>query len=81
VTLRGPGDKWELAVIGKNLNDKLTAGTCSTSNYAGGVLPPGIQTTGGTTSGLSGLDQQGCFVDPGREVWVRLTVKPFAERE
>jgi iron complex outermembrane receptor protein len=81
VTLRGPGDKWELALIGKNLNDKLTAGTCSTSDYAGGVIIPNVQITGGTSSGLAGIDQQGCFVDPGREVWLRLTVKPFAARE
>jgi iron complex outermembrane receptor protein len=40
-----------------------------------------VQTTGGTTSGLAGIDQQGCFVDPGREVWLRLTVRPFAARE
>jgi outer membrane receptor protein involved in Fe transport len=81
VSLQGPGDRWELALIGKNLNDKLTAGTCSTSDYAGGVIIPGVQTTGGTTSGLAGIDQQGCFVDPGREVWLRLTVRPFAARE
>ena len=80
LTLDGPGDRWQLALIGKNLNDKLTAGTCSTSDYAGGVIFPG-QTTGGTTSGIAGIDQQGCFVDPGREVWLRLTVRPFASHE
>lgn len=77
VSLNGPGDRWQLALIGKNLNNKLTAGTCSTSSYATGVIIPG-RITGGTSPGPFGIDEQGCFVDPGREVWLRLTVRPFA---
>ena len=80
LTLQGADDKWEIALIGKNLNDKLTTGTCANSDFAEGVAfgTPLTQTTGGTTSGLGGIDQTNCFVDPGRELWIRLTVKPFA---
>lgn len=86
VSLVGPGDKWELALIGKNLNDKLTCGTAGISDYAEGVFwqsIPGVgkQTTGGATSGPAGIDGINCFVDPGREVWLRLTVRPFASHE
>ena len=80
MTLTGSDGKWEVAVIGKNLNDKLTTGTCANSDFGEGVAfgVPATQTTGGTTSGLGGIDQTNCFVDPGREVWLRLTVRPFA---
>jgi iron complex outermembrane recepter protein len=79
LTLQGPDDKWEIALIGKNINDKLTTGTCANSDFGEGVAfgVPATQTTGGTTSGLGGIDQTNCFVDPGRELWIRLTVRPF----
>jgi iron complex outermembrane receptor protein len=76
VTLRGPKDFWEVAVIGKNVNDKLTSGNCVSSPLETEVVP--------NPSGLPfrsplGIDPAGCFVDPGREVWLRLTVRPFAK--
>jgi iron complex outermembrane recepter protein len=76
-TLRSPDDKFELALIGKNLNNKLTCGTSASSDYANGVILPGGRITGGPSSGTAGIDEQSCFVDPGREVWLRLTVRPF----
>jgi hypothetical protein len=33
--------------------------------------------SGGTTRPF-GIDPAGCFVDPGREVWLRFTMRPFA---
>jgi hypothetical protein len=78
LALKGPGDRWEFAVIGKNLGNELTAGTCTNFNGQAGGPFLGVQTTGGTTSGLSGVDEIGCFMDRGREIWLRLTVKPFA---
>ncbi len=77
VSLSGPDDGWELALIGRNVGDKLTAGQCTASNFAAGVLFGG-EITGGTATGPAGIDQAACFVDPGREVWIRLTVRPFA---
>jgi len=80
LALDAPADRWEIAVIGKNLGDKIVAGNCNPANYAGGDIF-GAQTSGGTSSGPGGIDQVGCFVDPGREVWLRLTVRPFTWRE
>jgi iron complex outermembrane receptor protein len=77
VTLQGPKDRWELAFIGKNLNNALTAGLCSNSNLQGGLLPR-TQLTGTTGRGPAGIDEVGCWMDRGREVWLRLTLKPFS---
>ena len=77
VTLQSPKDVWEIALIGKDLNDKITSGNCVASPLE----------TGSTTANLYGItnraatfgiDPAGCFVDPGREVWLRFTIKPFA---
>jgi outer membrane receptor protein involved in Fe transport len=76
VTLQGPRDRWEVAFIGKNLNNALTAGLCSNSNLQGGLLP-GTEITGTNAVGPAGTDEIGCWMDRGREVWLRLTMKPF----
>ncbi|CAN7630895.1 TonB-dependent receptor [Phenylobacterium sp. LjRoot219] len=73
--LRGPDNRWELALVGKNITDKLTSGNCSPSNYAGGII--GGQVTGGTGAGIAGIDEVACYTDVGRSVWLRLTVRPF----
>ena len=75
VTLLGPNDGWELALIGNNLNNALTTSQCSNSPSKTGVVLGG-GTSGGTSSGL-GSDSIECNVDRGRELWVRLTVKPL----
>ena len=75
ITLQGPRDRWEFAIIGKNLNDALTSEHCDPFNVANGIFPGEV--TGGTTRGPAGIDETQCFVDRGREVWLRLTLKPF----
>jgi iron complex outermembrane receptor protein len=77
LTLKSPNDNWELAVIGKNLNDAVTTGNCSSANLANGVIFD-EQITGKTFEGPAGVDQMVCFMDPGREIWIRLTIKPLA---
>ena len=76
VTVQGPKDRWEIALIGKNLNNALTTGSCTNYNLAAGQIFGG-QVTGGTTAGPAGKDELGCFIDRGRQVWMRLTLKPF----
>src|SRR5207237_4536433 len=76
VALRGPDERWELALIGKNITDKITMRSCSNSNLANGSLLGG-QVTGGTTRGPAGIDEVGCRAERGREVWLRLTLRPF----
>jgi iron complex outermembrane receptor protein len=77
MTLQGPNDRWEFALIGKNLNNALTSGNCTNANTQGGLLP-GSQITGTNLRGPAGTDEVGCWMDRGREVWLRLTVKPFS---
>ena len=70
-------DAWELAFIGNNLSNEITSSTCFSGPFdqAGGLVP--------NPSGLPlnpiipGSSDQGlCFTQPGRELWVRLTVRP-----
>lgn len=84
LSLVGPENSWELAVIVKNVNDKLTYGTTGISDFGAGVVlgKDGVtQLEGATTSGRDGIDQTNVFVDPGREIWLRLTVRPFAAHD
>jgi iron complex outermembrane receptor protein len=75
LTLAGRDDRWEIAVIGKNITKKYTSPNCSPSNYRGGLL--GGEITGGTGVGSAGTDAMICYMDPGRELWIRLTLRPF----
>jgi iron complex outermembrane receptor protein len=75
LAVRAPSDRWELALIGKDINDKITAGNCVSSPLLTTVVP---NPSGSATPSPFGIDPAGCFVDPGREVWLRLTVRPFA---
>lgn len=74
VVLRGVDDKWEIALIGKNLEDEITAGVCSNSNTQNGTIFGG-QVSGGATQGPAGSDELGCVAERGRELWVRFTLR------
>jgi iron complex outermembrane receptor protein len=76
LTLQGKDDHWELSLIGKNLNNALTSGNCVNLNAANGQILGG-QNTGTNTRGPAGVDEVTCFVDRGRELWVRATFRPF----
>jgi iron complex outermembrane receptor protein len=76
LTLKAPNDRWEIALIGKNLNNALTTGNCTNSNNQAGLIG-GTQGTGTNTPGIAGTDEVGCFMDRGRELWVRVTFRPF----
>ena len=78
LSLQSPDNLWEVALVGKDLNDKLTSGNCVASPLETGATvanPSGVATRAQTF----GIDPAGCFADPGREVWLRLTVRPFAK--
>jgi iron complex outermembrane receptor protein len=76
ITLKGHNDAWELAFIGNNLNNKITAGLCSNSNTQNGTIFGG-QIAGGPTKGPAGSDELGCVAERGRELWIRVTVRPL----
>ena len=79
LTLQSPKDLWEVAVVGKNVNDKLTAGNCVASPLETGATIP--NPSGITTPTPFGIDPAGCFAEPGREIWLRFTIRPFAARD
>lgn len=69
-----PGDRWEFSVIGDDVTNRIIASVCSNGNYGGEII--GGQITGGTGVGPAGIDGVSCFVDPGRETWIRVTFRP-----
>jgi len=73
LTLKSASDQWELALIGKNLNNEITAGNCTNNNRGGGAVSGII--TGTNDRGIAGSDEVGCFADRGRELWVRATLR------
>lgn len=76
IALKAENEHWEVALIGKNITDKITSSNCSVGNFAGGNVVGGA-ITGGTTSGPPGVGEVGCFSDAGRGVYLRLTLRPF----
>ena len=79
VSLRGPEDRWEVALIGNNIFNKLTAGSCSNASGQNTTIIPGASglISGGAVRGVAGIDEVTCRLDRGREVWVRFTYRPM----
>jgi iron complex outermembrane recepter protein len=77
VRLRARDDRWEIALIGNNLTDRLTTGGCFNINYpgGGGVFPGMV--SGVPIRGPAGSGEILCGYERGRELWLRLTVRPF----
>lgn len=74
IALRGKDDRWEVALIGRNLGNELTKSMCTNSNNQnGGVF--GGQISGAVTGGAAGGDEAACFVERGRQVWGRFSLK------
>ncbi len=73
IALHGEDDRWEVAFIGRNLNNKLTTGWCANAGLRNGIF--GGQTAGGTSSGAAGEDDATCYVERGRELWGRVTFR------
>jgi outer membrane receptor protein involved in Fe transport len=76
IGLKGPNDKWELALIGKNLTDKYVSSWCINSNIQNGTVLGG-QIAGGPAQGPAGGDETVCSVQRGREIWFRVTLRPL----
>jgi len=75
IALRSEERGWEMALIGNNLTNRITAALCSNSNTQAGTVFGG-QIAGGPTKGPAGSDELGCVPERGREVWLRLTLRP-----
>ncbi|MDQ4420390.1 TonB-dependent receptor [Sphingobium sp. DEHP117] len=75
LALSSENDRWEIALIGRNLTDKLVASNCAASNVSGGYIL-GVSGSGTAAGGNLTPIEKLCFPDgPGRSVWVRLTFK------
>ena len=74
LALEGVDERWEVALIGKNITDEITTSNCTATNFAGAAALGGA-ITGGTTSGAPGFSETACYTDVGRSVWVRLTYR------
>lgn len=78
LTLKGSSDAWELSFIGNNLTNKLRAGYCGISDYQNStVFTSFAQTFGQATNPSGKVDEVGCSVDPGRQLFLKLTVRPL----
>lgn len=75
-TLTGPQDRWEVALIGKNVTNKITTSSCFLVNGQANFFTRN-QITGGTVRGADGIDELACSADRGRSIWLRLTLRPF----
>lgn len=75
VALKGPEDRWEVALIGNNLTNKITGSSCAAGNVSGANFLGG-NNTGGTTLSAGGLPETTCYTDAGRSIWIRLTFRP-----
>lgn len=75
LSISASNDSWELALIGNNLGNKYTAGNCTQFSGATGqiFLSP---TFGTDTRNAAGVDELACIPDRGREVFLRLTLRP-----
>ena len=77
VSLGSSDDVWQVAAIANNMTNKITTGSCTLLAYnVGQVLPGSI--TGGTSSGRAGTGENTCVARPGRELWLRVTLRPFS---
>lgn len=74
ITLQGPDDAWDVALIGRNLTNKITTGQCFNSNTQNGVIFGGL-VAGAALPGPAGGDEAVCLGDRGREAWIRLSVR------
>lgn len=79
VSLAGVDDAWQLSVIGADLNDKITTSACTNGGQNGGIVFGG-QVSGELQGGPAGDDYALCAPQPGRTVWLRLTLLPLAFR-
>lgn len=77
IALKGRDDAWEVALIGNNIGNEITAALCSNSNTQNGTVFGG-QIAGGPVKGPAGSDELGCVAERGREVWLRFTIRPLA---
>lgn len=78
VTLKDAEDRWEVSLIGNNLTDKVTCAYTANTDYKNSTLLTSFAgVTGAATNPTGKIDENTCVANPGREIWVRLTLRPI----
>jgi iron complex outermembrane receptor protein len=78
ITLRSQNDAWELSLIGNNIGDVLRAGYCANSDFQNTTVFTNFAQQFGRPTNPSGkIDDVGCSVDPGRQIFLKLTIRPM----
>jgi iron complex outermembrane recepter protein len=84
VSLGSSNEFWQVAFIANNITNKITnkitTGACTVVAYSVGQVLPG-SVTGGPTTGPAGTAENTCVARPGRELWVRVALRPWAWSE
>jgi iron complex outermembrane receptor protein len=75
ISLSSSTDLWQVAFIANNMTNKITTGACTVLAYSVGQVLPG-PIAGGPTSPLTA--ENTCVARPGRELWLRVTLRPLA---
>jgi iron complex outermembrane receptor protein len=77
IGIAAENDAWQLDLIGNNLTNKFVAGACAQFSAQTGqiFLAPETGTNG---RNIAGVDELACIAEKGREVFLRLTLRPTA---
>lgn len=75
LTLRSDDDTWEVSLIGNNLTNKFTTGNCTLFDAAGGNVL--ANSSPGLPVSAIGEPEAACIPDYGRQVFVKLTLRPL----
>jgi hypothetical protein len=66
-------------LIANNINDVLRSGYCGNSDFQNSTVLTDFAQQYGTATNPSGkIDDVGCVVDPGRQLFLKLTVRPMS---
>ena len=76
VSVGAANDAWEVALLANNLTNQFTTGNCTQFAGATGNILGSV--TGAETRNAAGVDELACIVEPGRQVFLRLTLRPTA---
>jgi iron complex outermembrane recepter protein len=78
IALKDPDNSWELSLIGNNIDDVLRAGYCGNSDFQNStVFTAFAQQYGRATNPSGKIDDVGCVVDAGRQIFLKLTIRPM----
>jgi iron complex outermembrane receptor protein len=77
IGIRAENDSWQLDLIGNNLTSKFVAGACAQFSAQTGQIFLAPE-TGTNSRNIAGVDELACTPEKGREVFLRLTLRPTA---